>query len=364
MPASLNLLLFNLVTDADAPGQGFNTAWINALAARCASVDVVTMQMGRLALAENVRVFSVGREKGYSEPRRLLEFYRILNRLLREKRYDACFAHMQPLFANLAAPLLLPRRIPITLWYAHKAVTPKLRLAEKVARFVVTPSPESFRLDSKKVHVVGHGIDTALFTPEGAGENPNPEKRGHAHFTLLSVSRIAPIKQLDVMIEAARLLRDQYGWQDFKLRIVGNVYERDQPYAERLHAQVKAAGLAALVSFDGVVSQRDLPQVYRAADVFLNLSATGSVDKAVLEAMACGIPVITANEAYQQMLAPWAETALIPLEDAAALAGKIAALADQPPEARAALGAQLREIVVRDHSLERLADILMELFQR
>ncbi|MBZ0286039.1 MAG: hypothetical protein K8I30_00385, partial [Anaerolineae bacterium] len=92
----MKLLLFNLATDADDPVLGFTTVWINALARQCEQIDVLTMRAGRLALAENVRVFSVGGEKGDSEPRRAVEFYRILFDLLRRTRYDACFAHMQP----------------------------------------------------------------------------------------------------------------------------------------------------------------------------------------------------------------------------------------------------------------------------
>ena len=110
MTAPLRLLWFNLATDADATGQGFTTDWLNALAPHCDQIDVLTMRAGRLALDDKVRVYSVGKEKGYTELRRAVEFYRLLSRLLRENDYDACFAHMQPLFAVMGAPLLLPRR--------------------------------------------------------------------------------------------------------------------------------------------------------------------------------------------------------------------------------------------------------------
>ena len=111
----MRLLIFNLVTDMDDPVLGFTTTWINALAARCEAVDVITMKMGRLAVASNVRVYSVGKERDYSEPRRAVEFYRILFGLLRQHHYDACFAHMMQLFAVMAAPLLKLHRVPITL---------------------------------------------------------------------------------------------------------------------------------------------------------------------------------------------------------------------------------------------------------
>src|SRR5512132_1096345 len=100
----MRILLFNLATDADDPLLGFTTRWISALAARVEFIHVITMRMGRLNVPDNVRVYSVGKEKGFSELRRLMEFYRLLFRILREDRIDACFSHMITIFTILAAP--------------------------------------------------------------------------------------------------------------------------------------------------------------------------------------------------------------------------------------------------------------------
>ena len=99
------LLLFNLMTDDADPVLGFASGWIRELAARCEYVDVITMYQGSYQPPANVRVFSAGRERGLSKAARLTRFYRQLARLLSTRRYDACFAHMMPLFAGLAGPL-------------------------------------------------------------------------------------------------------------------------------------------------------------------------------------------------------------------------------------------------------------------
>ena len=88
------LLVFNLATDADHPLLGFTTLWIRELARHVEFLQVITMQAGRLDLPKNVHVHSVGKECGYSEPRRALEFYRILLGILRRERIDGCFSHM------------------------------------------------------------------------------------------------------------------------------------------------------------------------------------------------------------------------------------------------------------------------------
>ena len=348
--SACNLLVFNLRTDADDPVLGFTTEWLNALAVYYDRVDVLTMHAGRIAVAPNVRVFSAGREKGYSEPRRLLVFYSMLARLLRATRYTACFAHMQPLFAALAAPLLRARGVPVTLWYAHSSVTLRLRLAERLVNRVVTPSPESFRLPSRKLTVTGHGVDTDRFTPAPAPRPPD------APFIVVSVGRLSPVKRVEVLIAAAHLLHAR--GLGFRLRLVGDAPPQHAAYAADLRAQ--AADLGGAVEFAGPVAHAQVADAYRAADVMVTASATGSVDKAVLEAMACGLPVVASGEPYRAMLAQWGDALLFPEGDAAALADRLSALAQTPPDQRRALGLALREIVAREHSLSRLTQRLAE----
>lgn len=80
-------------------------------------------------------------------------------------QYDKVFVHMAPIFAVIAAPWARLWGKRVGLWYTHKAVTWKLRLAEKFVHIIFTASPESFRLQSSKVVVTGHGTDTELFKP-------------------------------------------------------------------------------------------------------------------------------------------------------------------------------------------------------
>src|SRR5262249_593693 len=244
----MRLLIFNLVTDADDPVLGFTTTWINALAARCEAVDFITMRVGRLAVAANVRVYSVGKEKGYSEARRFIEFYRILFGLLRQHHYDACFAHMMQLFAVMGAPVLKLYHVPITLWYAHKATGRVLQLAEKLVDHVVTSTPEGFRLPSNKVQIIGQGIDTEQFKPAQSDLIPPLYEMGVGglsaarqptwglggeDFVLISVGRIAPVKRLEIIISAVKALREQ-GLTDVRLILVGEVAAQDAAYGERL----------------------------------------------------------------------------------------------------------------------------------
>ena len=355
----MRLLLFNLVTDADDPVLGFTTTWINGLAAHCEAVDVITMKLGRLAVAPNVKVYSVGKEKGYSELRRAFEFYRILLSLLRQHHYEACFAHMMQVFALMAAPVLKLYHVPITLWYAHKATGRTLQLAEKLVDHVVTASPESFRLPSTKVQVIGHGIDTALFTPVNESALTSQSQKP---FTVISVGRIAPVKRLEIIIAAVKALREQE-WTHVRLILVGEVAAHDTAYGAGLRKLVADTQLSDAVTFTGGIPYEAVVHEYQQADLVVNMSATGSMDKAVLEAMACGLPVVTANEAFQALLSPWAELLFIPPESPEVLSVRLKQLAAMPAEERASLGAALRQLVVAQHSMDHLTEQLMTIFK-
>ena len=127
----MNLLMLNMAVDLDAPISGFTTRWIEALAGHMDRIHVITMYVGRVEVPQNVQVYSLGKEKGYSEIRRGLEFYRHILGIVRENHVDACFSHMVPKFTVLAAPLLKVTGVPIVQWYAHPSVTKSLRLAHR-----------------------------------------------------------------------------------------------------------------------------------------------------------------------------------------------------------------------------------------
>ncbi len=362
------LLVFNLATDIDDPILGFTSAWLRALAEHCQAIDVITMRAGRLALPEQVQIYSVGQEKGYSEPRRALEFYRILGRLLTTRDYDGCFVHMMPIFAIMAAPLLKAYRIPSILWYTHKSVTWRLRLAEKLVERVVTASPESFRLPSRKVKVIGHGIDTTLFVPAAQQNEKLPSPiiggEGKQSFTILTVGRVAPIKQIDLLIEAIYDFVQQNPALDLQVRIVGGVYEHDVAYAEGLKQQVMAYDLGTIIKFVGPVRHSETVSEYQHATLMVNLSQTGSVDKAVLEAMSCGIPIITSNPAFNSVLSEkLAVEWVIGQDTVRQLVEKLKLVMYLPNQTRQELGQELRRLVISDHDLRALASKLMEEFK-
>ena len=343
----MNLLLFNLATDADDPILAFTTQWINRLAAYYERVDVITMRAGRLAVADNVSVYSVGKEKGYGEARRAIEFYHILLRLLRTRRYDTCFAHMMPLFASMGAPLLKLRRVPITLWYAHRNPHFTVKLGLWVSSRVVSAVPDSFPFATPKLRVIGHAIDTDFFSPTPVGErHASPEQDK----SIVHVARLMPIKHQATLLRAVAAVPGTHAV------IVGDVPpEKDVNYRAELEQLAQRLGITDRVTFAGNQSPEGVRDAYRGAAAAVNLSPPGLFDKAALEGMAVGLPVIVSNAAFDTLLGEDAPLLRIPMpDDHVQLTERLQALFALSEEQRTAIGIRLRQRVIAEHSFEAL----------
>jgi glycosyltransferase involved in cell wall biosynthesis len=368
---SESLLIFNLATDADDPILAFTTEWINRLALRYSHIDVITMRAGRLAVAENVSVYSVGKEKGYSEARRAAEFYRLLVGLLARTRYIACFAHMMPLFALMGAPLLKPLGIRIILWYTHRQTSRTLALATAVSSRLVTAAPDSFPIPTPKLRVLGHGIDSDFFRPEFADLidplNPDDETGGtrprltrtqetvikDGHY-IIQVARLMPIKHQDTLVRAIAPL------ENARIVLVGGAPpDTDGDYEHMLRGLAHRLELGARVAFAGAQPPLLVREYYHRASIAVNLSPPGLFDKAVLESMMMGLPTIVANPAFDPLLGDYAELLRIASpEDVEGLSERLRRLLALIPLERLAIGAALRRRAIGAHSLSGLIDRL------
>jgi glycosyltransferase involved in cell wall biosynthesis len=350
----MRLLLFNLVTDLEDPVLGFTTGWISALAKQVQFVHVITMRAGRVVVPDNVRVYSIGKEQGHSEPRRALAFYRYVFQILRTAPIDVCFSHMSPIFTALAAPLLKAKRVPIITWYTHRHVTTTLKVAHRLSDRMVASAETSYPYKHDKLVIVGHGIDTQLFSPNGVETACPP--------IILSVGRLSPIKDLMTLIGAIYLLRDR--GHDVHCALVGEAPERDRTYAHAIRQRIQELGLEGIVHLVGPVSNDQVVNWYRRCVAHVNGSPPDhSLDKAGLEAMACSKPSLSSTLGFKETFGRWADWLLFRHHDPEDLAGKIESLLGLDSTQRQAMGAELRQRVLENHSLEGLSRRLVDLFE-
>lgn len=352
----MRLLWFNLATDTDDPVLAFTSSWIRAVASQVEFIHVITMRAGHVEAPNNVRVYSVGKERGFSNARRAIEFYRTLWNILRTDHVQACFSHMIPVFTVMAAPILHAAGIPIVTWFAHRRRTTMLKAAHLVSGRMATSFRAAYPYGGDKVIVLGQGIDTSLFAPRPVEREANPP-------VILSAGRLAPVKNLRTFLHAAAHLRELWP-HPFHAVVLGSpATHLDRPYANALLAERDAIGLREVIQFEPAVRHEALPIWYRRSAVHVNLTDTGSGDKTALEAMACGRPCIVTNEGFEETLGKHGSLLLARSNDPNDIARRLHSLLSGSARQRAEIGAYLRAQVERDHSLAALAGKLVQVLE-
>jgi len=176
-----------------------------------------------------------------------------------------------------------------------------------------------------------------------------------------TVARLVAVKDIDLMLEVAELLRRTH--PEVEVVIVG-----DGPDRGRLEALAAGAGLAGVVRFTGRLE--NVGSVLGGLDVYLVTSVfEGGVSMSVLEAMAAGLPVVTTAAGGVAEAVVDGETGSVVARDqergalAAALAERAAALLDDPA-LRARMGAAGARRV-RDHfTVEQTAARTLHAYER
>ena len=342
----VRLLWFNLTTDLDDPVLGFTASWIHEIAKLVRSIRVITMRKGRVNLPKNVKVTSVGKERGYTEPRRAFEFYRHLLRILHQEHIDACFSHMIPIFSVLAAPILRTRGIPIVTWYAHRQRSLTLKLAQGLSDQMVSINLSSYPYPVSKLISLGHGIDTETFKPNATVSPANPP-------LILFVGRLSPIKDPVTFIRAVRLLTKKHR---FQVALIGPILERDREYSRILMEEIEQLRKTVPTQYIGGLLQRQLPEWYQRCFALVNCSPSDhALDKTVLEAMACGKVALTSVLGFEETMKQEASFLLFQASDPKDLASKLAKLLTLPTERVRSMGDYLQRQTLQNHSLNHLA---------
>lgn len=289
----MKLLICTQKVDKNDPILGFFHRWIEEFATHYEAVHVLCLEKGEYSLPENVTVHSLGKEAGLGKVEYLLNFYRAV--WLLRKEYNVVFVHMNPVYIVLGGILWRLMKKKIALWYTHKSVDMKLRIAEKLAHNIFSASRESFRLPTKKLTVTGHAIDTEAF----AHLTHIPQNE----LTLVTVGRISPAKRIDLFIRTIKELKTK--GVTVRGVVVGGAGTHDQEkYEKEMHILVKELGIEDKIEWAGAVKHDEIQTYLARADIFLHLSETGSMDKAVLEAFASGVPVLSSSEAFEEVLRP------------------------------------------------------------
>jgi glycosyltransferase involved in cell wall biosynthesis len=297
---------------------------IRALAERVDEVVVLALRARPGVLPANctVRTFAAP-----TQALRGARFAALLGVELARGRPRALLAHMSPIYAVLAAPVLRPLGVRVLLWYTQVRTNPLLERAVRVVDAVFTTDERSFPFRSPKVHAIGHGIDLARFTCV--------EPPGRELLKLLALGRYSPVKGYPELIHAARAVGAE-------LTIHGST-ENELERAHKAELERLAPEMVR-----GPVAPRGIPALLAGADALVS-ATRGGADKVVLEAGAACVPAFSPAPSFADLLPP-------PLAWRDDLAGALRRFSALAADDRGELGRTLSERVRQGHSLDRWAD--------
>jgi glycosyltransferase involved in cell wall biosynthesis len=361
----MNLLITTQKVDRNDDLLGFFHTWIERLAARFDKVTVVCLEKGEYDLPGNVEVLSLGKKgqvsslpaelEGIRPARRIggyqvlikvkyvWRFYRYIWQYRRE--YDAVLVHMNAEYVVLGGLFWKLLGKTVYLWYNHQAGKWIARLAMRIADAIFYTSPFAFSARYSKAKQMPAGVDIEVFRPSGTTERQAD--------SILFLGRISPVKNVETLIKAAEIL-DEKG-VDFQLRIYGGT--TDQAYFGKIKHMAGPLTRKQKLELAGPLPNSKTPPVYQSHSIFVNLTNSGSLDKATLEAMACGCLAVVSNRYFEDILPKDFVFKEKDAEDLARKLGQIIAMdSGRAQEVRRANA----EFARSQHSLSGLVDELTE----
>nr|NLI49055.1 glycosyltransferase family 4 protein [Propionibacterium sp.] len=274
-----------------------------------------------------------------------------LGLLARRIKPELCHAHYATGYGTLARLGLVGVRTPrvLSVWGSDvyeaptlgrlwlRLVRDNLRWADVVASTSWAMARQVERLARvRRLAVVGFGIDVDLFRPT---DRPDSDV-----VTLGTVKALAPVYGIDTLLEAFALVRRATP-TPVRLLLFGGGPDR-----AALEALADRLGIADAVTFRGQIPHQAVPAALAELDVYVALSRSESFGVAILEASACGLPVVVSDaDGPAEVTVDGTTGLVVPRDDPAAAAAALLRLVTDP-ELRARMGLEGRAHVLAHYT--------------
>ena len=282
----MKLLIITQKVDKEDPILGFFHNWILELSKKFEEISVICLEKGEFNLPKNIKIFSLGKESGRSKIKYIKNFFNLILSL--HKEYDSVFIHMNQEYILLGGFLWRILRKKIYFWRNHQYGNLFTRVAVWLSNKVFCTSKFAFVAKYKKTEIMPVGIDTSVFSTESRIEDYELRKK-----KILFLSRMSSIKKPDLLIEALNILKNKE--VDFICDFYGDSLPKDVNYFNSLKKRVTELKLDGQINFYKSVPNYETPKIYSEHNIFVNLTPSGSFDKTILEAAACGCLLVVTN---------------------------------------------------------------------
>jgi len=303
--------------------------------------------------------------RGVADPRAVFG----LVKTLREWKPDIVHSHM--IHANLLARIArIFYRIPVLICTAHsideggrwREIAYRLTdfladLTTNVSQAAVERYIRVGAVPKGKIRYVPNGVDTAKFKPDEVVVKRLRNELGiNDCFIWLAVGRFEEAKDYPNMLQAFKMVVDKK--QDTLLLLAGqgSLLEETRKLANELDLEDK-------VRFLGV--RRDVPDLMNAADAYVMSSAWEGMPMVLLEAEACGLPVVATEVGGNgEVILNNKSGYVVPPGDSEALATAMVKMMALSEVERRAMGKAGRAHIEANYSLERVVDQWEELYRQ
>lgn len=234
-------------------------------------------------------------------------------------------------------------------WRRLRLLMPKCDAYHCISQAILEQG-KTFGLREEVARVIHPAVDPEFFTPPELLTLPTPLKvlmvgglvwRKGYEYALLGIKHAL---EVDLPVE---------------LTIIG-----EGPDREKLEFLVQELGLEKVVHFIGSCTPDQVHHSMQSSHVFLHTSLSEGIANVILEAMSCALPVIaTATGGIGEVITDGQNGLLIPPRDPSAVAESISTLFKNP-DLRVSLGAQARQTVLKEFTLEQQAVLFISLYKQ
>lgn len=252
-------------------------------------------------------------------------------------------------------------------WYV-RLLSPDLFLMRRVGKVAVLNQSiysklvASNKVPPGRVSLIGNGIDTNTYRPDIDIEGIKPKYNMTDKIVVLFAGVIFPRKGVEYLIKAANILINQFGYRNLLFLLAGDA-TLDTAYVSRMSGLIQEFHLEERVKMIGRVPHSELVKLYVASDLLLCPSPEEPFPTVVLEAMACGKPIVGSRVGgmLDQIKDGWNGFLFEP-GDERALAEKIRYLVDHPEE-RKRMGINSRQRAEQEFDWNKVAEKYLEIYR-
>lgn len=259
-------------------------------------VHVITLGSLDAKLPANVTVFAMeAQQKQWYK--KIFLFLIAYFRYIANVRKHVLFSHMPELPFLLVAPIskLLGNRT--YLWYAHASKSIPLFFTRPFTTTYITSTKGSFPWEFRNIQLIGQGISTDLFGFENMTVGRFQQ--------FIHIGRNDPSKQITTLVDFFwRLKVAQMITAQATLTFLGNTSSPYIAYKDEIISKIYSLELNEICIVKKAVARQQVAKELKHADVFVH-AFLGSLDKSLIEATLCGVPVITCNREYLAEFGSW-----------------------------------------------------------